>query len=359
MSFIKDPDLFRANNHSKFKIGWKQISPDVKTEIAKLLSEYYGASNIIEIKQVDEWEKMSNNYLIVSKHGGSITRNLLRRHILITDSKKLEFMEKISMYLVSEGIPTPYVIPAVNGNNHLFSKGHMWQLFEFIPGNHFRGTSVELKDIAKNIALIHKAFYKIPFEVELLEKEMRSSKGWKNLFELAKKDKTELGKLVAGYSGYLSDMVDKIDSIYQPEVRNMQAVHGDLHPQNTIYRNGRIAAILDFADMGLSERMRDVGNACHRFVRQFVVYQDKAWQKEFPRGMGLFLKNYSELYPITREELKLIPALMLDDILRKIYIGITDYCINGDPKYIENGELQKKMKLVREAEILGNMISMF
>jgi Ser/Thr protein kinase RdoA (MazF antagonist) len=356
MSTIDETRLFQANNHSKFKIGWKKVSLETEAEVKKILDNKFGIEDVYKVKQVDEWERMSNNFLVVSDSNVQ-KKYLLRKYLNVQSKDKIEDITQIAQYLRENNIPTPVVIPTKR--NEIFSdyEGYFWQVFGFIDGSHYEGTPFQLKDIASKIAIMHIAMAKCPFEVDVRQRSPWKECEWYNFFNILSEDKTPLNKRMLLEKDFILSCVNEVNRKYDKKTQKMQPVHGDLHPQNTIYSRNRLVALLDFADVCIAERARDVGNACHRFTRQYVVNQKGKWQDKLPLAVNTFLKVYNTLNPLTNKEVESLQVLIKDELLRKIHLDLELYFSTGDPVRFEGGEFEKKIELLKEADVIGKIIN--
>src|SRR3989338_4448375 len=91
--------IFKPNNHSKWQINWNAVSNSTLDAISVVLLDGYGISPITDARQVDEWEKMSNNFRITLGAENGLKKFLLRKNIAIKNAKGLELMEKLSAFL--------------------------------------------------------------------------------------------------------------------------------------------------------------------------------------------------------------------------------------------------------------------
>ncbi len=360
---MNDIALFKPNNHSKWQIGWKSVTNVTVEEIKNVLFEGYGLSDTVEIYQVDEWEKMSNNFKIALGAENGFKKFLLRKNVVVKSAENLELMEKISAFLRDQArVPTPRILKTNNGNLFFSYQGLFYQLFEFIEGNHFRGLEEELADFAGNLASVHAALFHFPFTEEI--KIMKPATlipwnmdGWKEIFSCCQTKNTEIDMAVASAQDMIQKAANYAMDNFSKNTRK-QVIKGDQHPLNTLYQNGKLMALLDFADAEFSELVKDIGNACHRFVRQYVVFQGGDWRSTLSRGLDIFFTRYQSINPLTKEEKASIPSAILDGLLQKIYSTLYKYYVTpGLKQYDDIAEIRKLLGLLQEASILNEFIA--
>src|SRR3989344_2276985 len=347
---VREP--FGPNNHSVFNLRWKEVSSDVKAEVLNILSRDYEVGVVDEVKQVDAWERNSNNFRVESGSG----EYLLRKNIK-DNGKTVLFTEHITEHLRKNGVPVPGIIMNRHGGLHALSVGHLWQLFEFVRGTHFRGTEEELGDAGRNIGKLHAALGSLEVDEGRPPKIDWSFEKWSSIFELALDGKGAISKTVRDNQEFLAKEAD-----YVAGAREMYAgckkqfVHLDLHPHNVIFGDDRLRAFLDFGDVNLSELARDVGQACHRFVRQFIVYQGGGWKELLGRGLKLFLDSYKSENELRKGDFDVIPLLIKDELLRRMYSDLKKHYEEGYSRLVEDGELEKKISLLRESRYFEDAI---
>ncbi|MBI2670113.1 MAG: phosphotransferase [Candidatus Yanofskybacteria bacterium] len=355
--------VFKPNNHSKWQISWNPVSSAVVEEIKKVLLEGYGLFDTVEVCQVDEWEKMSNNFKIILATENGFKKFLLRKNIVIKSEHNLDMMEKLSSFLRQDGeIPTPRIIKTSNESFFFHYQGFFYQLFEFIGGDHFRGTKEELADFAENLAHVHTALSHFPFaeEMKILKSAILmpwNAAGWKEIFSCCQRKSTEIDLAVVSAQDLIlkASACAKIDS---SKNTRKQVIKGDQHPLNTLYENNKLTALLDFADAEFGELVKDIGNACHRFVRQFVVFREGDWQKTLPLGLEVFFNHYQSINPLTEEEKLSVPSAILDGLLQKIYTRLYFYYMTTESeKYDDIAEVRKLLGLLKEACIINEYIA--
>jgi len=345
--------LFGPNNHSVFQIGWKEIDPARHAALVEILRSQYGAERVDDIRQVDEWERMSNNFRVQGIFGGEAREILLRMCIQVNDPESLRLMGRISDHLRENGVPTPRIVCARDGSRFVMDGNRSYQAFEFISGDHFCGTEEELKEAARGIASMHRALERIPFAEDIERKP--------SLFAAWSRAEWEAMKAVASERRNPVDMLllDSVDGFIDAAARReegirgrRQVIHADMHPQNVIFEGGKLKVVLDFESARMGELARDVGNACHRFVRQYVVHQAKPWNETLSTGVSAFLSAYEEINPLTADERFSVPALIRDELLYKLFAKARPYYATGDDRFIAGGELEKMINLLREVECI-------
>lgn len=348
------PKLFTPNNHSRYKIRWKKITPILSDVLKNIIQEGYGWDVSGDILEVDEWERMSNNFRLKVKKGNRVKEVLLRRHIQLTDVASMELIDSLLLYLRKKQLHVPEVIHSLTGNSVYRQNGKFYQLYNFIAGDHYRGTTEELKQIVKEIAKLHIVLKDCPFEKEISKKPhvlpVWTKEGWNKIFLEARRGDSREDSTIYSLESFLRTNIRLVSSKLNNLDRvRIQVIRGDLHPHDTLFHDGVFRSFLDFEGVRMGELIRDVGNACHRFVRQYIVFQGKDWKIQLKEGLSIFLTEYRKINALNARELELLPVYISDEVLRKLYKDLMLYYQKGNRANIENGELEKKLILLHEA----------
>jgi Ser/Thr protein kinase RdoA (MazF antagonist) len=352
--------LFGENNHSKYEIEWEMIDEHRSIEIQELILRNYNVDGVEEhIMQVKEWERMSNNFKVCVQVQGIQKTVLFRKNIRLNEEGSVAMCNKIVDFLQQRGVLVPVLVSTKQGGAFFQAGQHFYEMHDFISGNHFRGTKEELKQVGEGIAQLHKALEKIPFQEEIIARGKALSPWtvdvWNDIFRQADKREDDIDIMVMQNKEFIEGQIQKIqEAESRMKKLTKQIIHADLHPQNTLFEKEQLVGILDFEGAREGELTRDAGNACHRFARQFVVYQGKGYKETLQEGITIFLDSYEKVHPI--QDKSAIPALVTDELLRKLQSDIGAHYIKQDSSKVEGGELEKKLTLLKESEILSNFI---
>lgn len=355
-------NLFTPNNHSNYKIEWAEAGQEKRREIEPLITGYYGFDRVAEIKQVKEWEKMSNNFRMLATKNGKLREILFRKHIQLKDKESVAFLSKAFLFLNDQGVATSRQIPTLAGDLFFESGGFFYQAFDFIDGDHFKGSKKELKEAARGIARLHQALAKASFLEEIKKKPALltpwSLEGWNEMRELSKSKNGKENDIFIENADFILETAKSVQVFFSSgNSFRLQPIHCDLHPQNFIFKDEKLLAILDFEGLRIGELARDIANACHRMVRQYVVFSGGDRRKYLPKGVRLFLEEYSKLNPISDKEKRAMPVFIKDEILRKLFKDLGKFYFDGEGRYIAGGELEKKLNLLAEASEIEKALS--
>lgn len=353
--------MFAPNNHSDSVIVWRGVSPEIEKIVPQILKTHYGISEIGEIVQVGALEVQSNNFRVAYVHQGKKMQILVRKHIQRGTLGDIDFANHLIHFLSEEGVLVPQVISSKDGASFVEIEGVFWQVFSFIPGNYYAGSSSELSQAAAGIARLHKALSK------LSNVKQPSAPAWviptaaefEPIFNAAKNDKRPIGTLIRDYQDQIEVFINAF-SAHQDSIEKiaLQFIHSDLHPHNFLFDQGKLAAILDVADIRKGFRAADAASGCHRLVRQFIVASGKPWQEVLTEGLRTYIEAYHTRFPLSTIELNLFPEFMSLALLRKIK-GNIKKLYDKKPEWTEavaHNEFLKQMSLLEEVVVMNEPV---
>jgi len=95
----------------------------------------------------------------------------------------------------------------------------------------------------------------------------------------------------------------------------VRIAHGDWHPGNLVFRNHRVAGVVDFDSVRMATRMIDVANGALQF--SIVAGGDPAnWPDHLDAARySAFLRGYARTNPLTSSEQASLPPLMIEALI--------------------------------------------
>ncbi len=259
-----DANLFKPNSHSNFEIRWKLVSGERQEAVRNLLAKHYGIEAVENIEQIDAFEVRSNNFRITY---GSGKQALLRKHIQHASAQAVTAIDLLIEKVAEGGVPVPRVIAAKDGTRFIEEGGSLWQLYQFIPGNYYRGTLEELEQASRGVASLHRALAALPATDSTKSPSwvLPTTADFEFIFKEAQGDGEPLGVLVRAQKESIVRRIEDL-SLHAEAIKNagMQMIHADLHPHNFLFDGEVLTAILDFGDVRPGFRAADAASACHR-----------------------------------------------------------------------------------------------
>lgn len=352
-------ELFKPDNFSSAKIHFKECGSDNLNQLAIILKGYFHDFEIEKVYRVDRAEIQTQNYKIILRERNGQTTILLKKYKVTPDLEQTEFYLNLLILLLEKGVLVSRVLKTLDGRLTVSTGDEIYSAFEFIKGDHFVPSESGWTDVARNMAKMHTAFNE--FNKDYFDQiDVFSKKGYypfniiKNyseadlvLFEekIRNKDKKEeIEQILLEKLPIFKRAAAEVDK-YRERISRLpgQIIHSDFHPHNILMNGDEVRAIIDFENVRVSQQARDVAFAIYKFGRQFFVSQslDKDASRKASQLKDLFINNYSQVKPITAEEIELLPVLAKDTFIKKllfvlkgVYEEGNDIWRNDLPKHI-------------------------
>ena len=318
----------------------------------RILEEHYDVGKLIR-QELNGRGYDNDSYEIEVLHQGKKCRYFLRRYSTGTSEEKVRFQHALLKELEERRFAlSPRCIPTRDGATYVEIDRSLKNkalkdyiaVFSFLPGkdkykwNTPLCSDKELKNSAKIFALYHNAIY-----------------GWQGIEGWRERSSVEAIHLMAlkwqAYAGkaaespfeeffltQLDDLLGRLENIPPEEKCTAMprlAVHGDYHPGNLKFRDGKVSGVLDFGWSKIDARCFDVGLA--------ILYFCTSWDADTDGNLQLdrvdkFLGAYQEttkknktVGPLDRLELGPLPqmiqignSIVIDWILSEYYGGNPD-----------------------------------
>ena len=294
-------------------------------ELAVVLS-HYDLGLIESITEFRRGSRRSPKVGIVSERGKFL---LKRRSVKRVDIDRVYFAHKVQLFLASKGFPAPKLIPTSNhGRELLRIKDHIYEVFEFVRGQPGRvdecgppeARDAGRFDVSDDTARRFRGGY---HDARFVRNGLLSIGSTLSSRDSFAGDEAELATLIQLVLSAYDDAADAVNHEgFETEPR--QLVHADWHPGNLVYLNGKVAAVIDFDAIKLSQRVTDVASGALHF--SILATGDPAdWPDQLDEErFGAFLEGYESLSPLRKAERRCVPHLMIEALTAECVPPITE-----------------------------------
>jgi len=296
-----------------------------KEELARVIS-YYELGVIQCIDRLIAGNRRAAKVFIVSERGKFL---LKRRPKGKDDPYRVAFAHSVQTHLTRLGLPVPRLVPRRDEDNTVLSlEGHIYELFEFIDGVRYDGSSLATIDAGKQLAGFHLALadflsdWKPPqgsfHDSTNVRRHLRTLTSQNSEGE-SKKQLRHTGEVLTTLYNASSTKVNELGFDSWP----VQLVHGDWHPGNMLFENGRVRAVLDFDSIKLSPSITDLANG----MLQISIVGGRPNPADWPGYLDQaklvqFLNGYRELQTIEQNRLNSLPDLMIETMIAEAVLPI-------------------------------------
>ncbi len=299
-------------------------------------TEYYPSlGSIKSIEPIRHNNIHSINFLISTAKGKYVLRNFMGGSC----PAKIEKICFILDSCLKQGAKV--LRPIKNKANKYVDYKRKVYLTRYYEGGLYNGSIVGLKNVAKNIALLHSALAQnlIEYKYSLNRSyyQLLTPTGLKRIeaIIIAKKNKNDFDKKVLVNINYLKERFaeNKQSSVHLKKFRQKQLIHFDLTPANIIVRNNKVVAIIDFNAMRKGDKIEDLAFASFRFSVIKASHPEK-----IKRRLKVFIDCYSSYSDVSKEQLNLLDCYYTKIVLgrlsyilkKRYYVGCKMWCSDFD-----------------------------
>lgn len=230
------------------------------------------------------------------------------------DPALVAFTHAIQNHLAQRKFPIARLIGTRGDNSSMVElEGRVYELFEFAAGEPFDGSPAASLDAGRVLAFFHRllgafqspwepargSYHSVPID-EAFDRAAAHAPAAERLRDRF----AEAGAATGGVASW-------------PE----QIIHADWHPGNMVFREGRVAAVLDFDSARLGPRAIDLANA----LLQFAMAGAGEWPPRLDEPRLLAVARGYEGVPgcaISTAELGAIPWLMIQALIAEAVLPI-------------------------------------
>lgn len=287
----------------------------IKSEIENAIYKKYNLGRITKIKKVRHNDINSNNFQILTKRKKYMIR-------FVTDGsnyKKIETMCKILNFCKNHDLKV--VEPIKNKKNSFFDREKQYYITKFYDGKTFSGKIEEIKNLAEATANLHKILNKT--KIKYLFRPDSQNYKFLSKYEIKKIRKIlnerNLDRFDLNIKNNLNNIEKQINKINKMKRKitikrlNKQLIHRDIHPNNVIFKNNFVEAIIDFNGMRHDYLISDVAFSSFRFA-MFNTKNPKKIKKRLDIFLKIYLKNNNKI----ENELEFLKYFFRYDMLGKI-----------------------------------------
>lgn len=300
-------------------------------ELAAVCS-YYDLGVIEAIKEYRRGSSRAPKVSLKTARGAY----LLKRRAL-TDGRdvldRIRFSHAVQRHLAERRFPLPHLVAARDdGRTALVREGHVYELFEFVPGNGFDGSLDASGDAGRLLGFFHRLLGSYNRDGQSGARPRIGSN-----FHAARGVEEHLGVVRARVTdaGERSAVVDRLRVAYADAAARverigiagwpLQIIHADWHPGNMVYRGSRIIAVIDYDTVRLAPRAIDIANG----ALQFSIAREGEDPERWPEGLDEGrLKRFCRGYDLVKgciissAELEALPWLMIEALIVEAAVPI-------------------------------------
>ncbi|MHC4337854.1 MAG: phosphotransferase enzyme family protein [Planctomycetota bacterium] len=263
--------------------------------------------------------------MIITSNQGKF---LLKRRPKAKDVlQRVAFAHAVQNDLAQVAFPVTSLMTTRDHKTILQLGNHIYECFRFVPGLRYDGSAAATIDAGRQLANLHGYLADFACEYEPPTGSFHDSSIVRNCLEkVADQQKTSpdarlqetIQALTTLYNNSAASVI-RLGFHYWPN----HVVHGDWHPGNMLFADQKLIAVLDFDSTRLAPLVTDVANG----VLQFSIVTGSPNPADWPEYINQakliqFLYGYLEIIELDRNELRSLPALMIEAMIAEAIVPI-------------------------------------
>ena len=296
-----------------------------------IVCKHYGIGKVTDAQLLSSGFA-NQNYKIKTEKGTFFYRVCTQQE----DIKNIVYEVGILSELRKINFPAAYLIPKKDGSFISDSKEGKVLIYEFKEGSEPELNHITAGEIARCVARLNsfKDFEKHPRK-NIIHLD--------SCFELIKEFKTAHFSYPEVYSYFKEQTRYLLNPISQTLPRGL--IHGDVFPDNTIFKNNKLVALIDFEEVCVDNLLMEIGMC----INGFCFVDNKI---DF-KLMETFLFEYDKIRKITGKELELLYYYIQWAAHGMISWHLRYYLIHRENQQQLNrvNELMERVKILRQNKL--------
>ncbi len=288
----------------------------------------YDIGNVQNVQEFTRGSARSPKVVIETDRG----KFLFKRRVQGRDDlAKVAFTHRIQAHLAVRDFPLPGLVPTRDEGSTMLAVGdNIYEMFHFVAGQPYDGSIEATFQAGGTLGLFHKLLkdfrgdYKPP---------TGSYHNAGSILQAITRTVSSLPLESRPPEEKLKGLVDSLKASYKnsaAEVERLgladwgeQIVHGDWHPGNMLFRNRRVAAVVDYDSARLQHRVADLANGALQFSILAGADDSTAWPDRLDeRRLTAFVRGYASVYDIPSPQRRAIPLLMCEAMIAEAILPI-------------------------------------
>ncbi|MHC4292694.1 MAG: phosphotransferase enzyme family protein [Planctomycetota bacterium] len=293
-------------------------------ELIKVIS-CYDIGPVLDIKPLSIGNRRAPKIIITTEYGNFL---LKRRSPGKDDLYRVAFAHAVQSYLEKKNYPVTSLIPTHGGKvTVLRLKERTYEMFGFVDGLRYDGSNDATFDAGRQLAIMHKYLADFVSEFKPLRGIFHDSTPVRRHLKSIGLSSNSNG------NGKLTKLVDDLLVIYNHASTRVnelgfdswteQVIHGDWHPGNMLFKDNKIAVVLDFDSSRFAPPVIDLANG----MLQFSIVGGRPNPIDWPdycdqEKLVNFLIGYREIIQLDEYKKISLIDLMIETMIAEAVLPI-------------------------------------
>jgi Ser/Thr protein kinase RdoA (MazF antagonist) len=293
-------------------------------ELVRVLS-HYDIGIVHRVKPLTAGNRRAPKVIVTADKGVFL---LKRRPRGRDDLKRVAFAHAVQQHLALRSFPVTSLLTTTDGQTTALSlESHIYEFFRFVAGTRYDGSAQATREAGRQLALFHKHLAGFGAREGRSPWCFHDSAMVRRHLKLISSDKrTEASRKIQTVAQELLLRYDK-SSTHVNELGfaswKRQVVHGDWHPGNLLFSDGKIVAVVDFDSIRVAPPATDLANG----MLQFSIIADRPnpaeWPAHFDRDRVLqFFEGYREIIKLSERKRYGLVDLMIETMIAEAVLPV-------------------------------------
>ena len=293
-------------------------------ELVRVLS-HYDIGIVHRVKPLTAGNRRAPKVIVTADKGVFL---LKRRPRGRDDLERVAFAHAVQQHLAQRSFPVTSLLATTDEQTTALSlENHIYEFFRFVAGTRYDGSTEATREAGRQLALFHKYLADFGVREEHSPWCFHDSALVRRHLKLIRSDKrTETGRRMQAVADELLLRYDK-SSARVNELGfaswKRQVVHGDWHPGNLLFSDGKIVAVVDFDSIRVAPPATDLANG----MLQFSIIADRPnpaeWPAHFDRDRVLqFFEGYREIIKLSQRKRYGLVDLMIETMIAEAVLPV-------------------------------------
>ena len=248
-----------------------------------------------------------------------------------SDMEKVKFTHQIQLSLAAQNFPLPH-LQGTRGdkNSMLILDETIYELFEYIEGENYDATPGSTYHAGHTQGLYHKLLQHFKTTYSPPIGSYHDAQAIRQMTSTAP-DELKLGDEAQTVKALtLIKMIGQAYDNCATKANNLgltewakQIVHGDWHPGNMLFRNGKVVAVIDYDTARYQQRVIDMANGALQFSILGGTGDPRTWPDHLDVDrLKEFIRGYDAVNVVSVAEIRSIPFLMCEAMIAEAILPV-------------------------------------
>jgi len=272
------------------------------------------------------------------------------------DLQRVAFAHAVQQHLAQRSFPVTTLLATTDEQTTVLSlENHIYEFFRFVNGSRYDGSIEATREAGRQLALFHKHLADFGasrvegvspsnrgpdardtkasplcfHDSALVRRHLKLISSWRGRPALVRRSKEQGQDGLATIQAVAQELLLRYDKSSK-RVNELgfaswkrQVVHGDWHPGNLLFSDGKIVAVVDFDSIRVAPPATDLANG----MLQFSIIADRPnpaeWPSHFDRDRVLqFFEGYREIIKLSERKRYGLVDLMIESMIAEAVLPV-------------------------------------